>query len=223
MSKADAFLNFKPVPVKPPAASGAGAAPAKTLAGYKLVRQEQTQWCWAALTLAVADFYGKHDWTQGKLVNVERGRDDACNKPVPPAANMPWYVSKALKRAGHYADKKKQHKLTFEQAKAEIDADRPLCIRIGWKGGGGHFVGVYGYDEGGSKLLNIGDPWSGEALVAFDTFPDTYEHGGAWSWSYWTVKDGESTDEKEAAAARKAMPPSKPTPPDGASASAQEN
>ncbi len=67
--------------------------------------------------------------------------------------------------------------------KTEIDQCRPFCLRIAWNGGGGHFVTVYGYSR---KLIDIGDPWYGNSVVTYASFPSTYQGGGTWTDSYTT-------------------------------------
>jgi hypothetical protein len=68
----------------------------------------------------------------------------------------------------------------------EIGGGHVLGVRIGWNGGGGHFVMVAGYDPNG-EMLEIRDPWWGDSSVAYEGFPDTYQGHGNWTHSYRTA------------------------------------
>lgn len=72
--------------------------------------------------------------------------------------------------------------------RTEIDNGNPLGARIGWNQGGGHFVAIFGYDDTdeANELLSIGDPWSGNSIVAYDEFTSNYQGSGKWTHSYFT-------------------------------------
>ena len=195
------LLDFEDILVQVPEAVGTPPAtiPRKVL-DYTRLQQEQTNWCWAAVTLAVAQYYAKlageeePKLTQCEIVNHETGRTDCCD-PGPAAdgskCNKVNVIYKALDWVGHYAHKKKPYKPPLADPKGEIDADRPLPLLILWTGSGGHFVALHGYDEtaGATEdeaILHIADPWYGEALVPYGKFPEDYQGGGSWGWSYWT-------------------------------------
>jgi hypothetical protein len=65
----------------------------------------------------------------------------------------------------------------------EIDNGHMLCARIGWKGGGGHFVAIEGYNYD-LKMVAIEDPWYGPSDVTLDTFKNTYKGSGSWTDKY---------------------------------------
>ena len=61
----------------------------------------------------------------------------------------------------------------------------PPCIRIGWSGGGGHFIGVYGCQA--DDLILVTDPIYGDSIVTNDTLTGgTYEGNGTWTNTYFT-------------------------------------
>lgn len=153
---------------------------------YERLHQEQTNWCWAAVSLAVARYYGSAEkMTQGRIVNGQLAREDCCGDVPAAACNVPNVIYGALEDLGHYAHKKEQGKQGFENARGEIAAGRPLAVLVRWNGGGGHFLAVIGYADQG-KMLQIADPWYGESLVAYEGFPANYQHGADWGWTYWT-------------------------------------
>ena len=68
---------------------------------------------------------------------------------------------------------------------AAVDAGTPPCIRIGWSGGGGHFIGVYGIEP--TNLLWVTDPIYGQSLVSYTTLTGgTYQGNGTWTNTYFT-------------------------------------
>jgi hypothetical protein len=77
-------------------------------------------------------------------------------------------------------------KAGFPIVRNEINGCRPLCLRIGWNGGGGHFVTVYGYTAVPVQRINIADPWYGNSVVRYQPFPSSYQGGGTWTDSYTT-------------------------------------
>jgi len=201
------LLTFEEIPVKTPEAV---AAPPPSIArkvlDYETVQQEQAYWCWAAVTLAVSRYYAKvagqepPKLSQGEIVNADLAREDCCDGPCardPQKCNRVNVIYNALGRAGHYAETKAKGKPDFAAPKKEIDEGRPMVLLIKWKSGAGHFSAVYGYDESAGEsiedaLLHVADPWYGPTIVTYGSFPDTYQVGGTWGWTYWTKPaDGE--------------------------------
>jgi hypothetical protein len=75
---------------------------------------------------------------------------------------------------------------TFERIRAEIDASRPLCLRVAWYRGGSHYVVVTGYSTD-TREIYLEDSLHGPSVQAFDPFPGTYRMtGGVWRETFWT-------------------------------------
>jgi hypothetical protein len=73
----------------------------------------------------------------------------------------------------------------------QIENGNPLGCRIGWNGGGGHFVILHGYTNktGASSTENwvdVADPWYGPSSVLYDDFRTKYQKTGQWTHSYTT-------------------------------------
>ena len=78
---------------------------------------------------------------------------------------------------------------SFADLCTELDNGRPLGVRIGWSGGGGHFnvVGCYTANPlFGLQSLEIEDPWYGTSVWDYDTFRTAYQGTGSWTHSYKT-------------------------------------
>ncbi|MDF2050341.1 papain-like cysteine protease family protein [Arthrobacter sp. Cr_A7] len=153
---------------------------------FNMQRQTQSNWCWAAASTSVSHYYWRFShWTQCKVCNAELNRTDACNSPVPAACNVPWYLDRALTRTKNYVSITGQ--ITFAQIRAEIDAGRPVGARVGWNGGGGHFMMIYGYATYfGAQYVDIDDPIYGKSHLRLSDFSTNYQGSGTWTHTYFT-------------------------------------
>ncbi len=156
---------------------------------FVMQHQEQTQWCWSATATSVALYYnGASTWTQCTLVNAELGRSDCCTNPSSGDCNKPWTLSTALTRVGHLASVSGSS-TSFANVRTELDNRRPLGVRIGWSGGGGHFnvIGCYTWNSLlRLQSVEIEDPWYGTSVWDYDTFRTAYQGSGSWTHSYKT-------------------------------------
>jgi hypothetical protein len=81
--------------------------------------------------------------------------------------------------------------ISFSKVKSEIDAGRPVGARIGWSGGGGHFVCIYGYIEilgGIAEFFDIDDPIYGKSTLRVADFTSKYQTTGSWTHTYFTKR-----------------------------------
>jgi hypothetical protein len=153
---------------------------------FTMQAQTQSNWCWAATATSVSHYYWfLSPWVQCTVVNAELNRTDACNSPVPSAANVPWYLDKALTRTNNFVSW--SGVATFQQVRDEIDAGRPVGTRIGWSGGGGHFMVIYGYSKvAGTEYFDIDDPIYGKSTLTVADFSTNYQGSGSWTHTYFT-------------------------------------
>ena len=155
---------------------------------FGMQHQQQDEWCWAAVATSVAFFYTNGStWTQCSVVNAEAGRNDCCENGSSRQCNFSWFLDRALLRVSHSLSSS-SGPLSFPATCQEVNRGCPLGARIGWNGGGVHFVAVHGYDDSevGAEKLNVGDPWYGPSVVAYDTFVSGYQGSGNWTDSYRT-------------------------------------
>jgi hypothetical protein len=71
---------------------------------------------------------------------------------------------------------------TLNEIVAAVDNGHPLCVRIQWATGGGHFVTIFGY---AGNTINIADPYYGYTAMDYASFPHEYYDGGQWTHTYW--------------------------------------
>jgi hypothetical protein len=155
---------------------------------FNMQPQTQSNWCWAATSTSVSVFYSSlSPWTQCKVANGELGYSNCCNSPVPSPCNVGWYLDKALTRTENLVTV--TGPATFDQVRSEIQAGRPVGARIGWSGGGGHFMCIYGCDTiGGTEYFDIDDPIFGKNQPTVATFSSSYQGSGSWTHTYYTKR-----------------------------------
>jgi hypothetical protein len=153
---------------------------------FDMQMQTESNWCWAATSTSVSHFYWWWStWTQCRVANGELSHSDCCNSPVPGACNVPWYLDRALTRTNNFVSIMGQ--ASFQQVKDEIDAGRPVGARIGWNGGGGHFMVIYGFSRVlGLEYFDIDDPIYGKSHLAVSEFANNYRGSGTWTHTYFT-------------------------------------
>lgn len=156
---------------------------------FTMQLQTQSNWCWAATSTSVSHFYfAASRWTQCLVANGELGHGDCCNSPVPSACNVPWYLDRALQRTLNL-DHMVGGTIAFQDIKAEIDAGRVVGVRIGWSGGGGHFLAIYGYSEVGVRqFVDVDDPIFGKSHLSLSAFSTSYKGNGTWTHTYFTKR-----------------------------------
>jgi ABC-type bacteriocin/lantibiotic exporter with double-glycine peptidase domain len=126
-------------------------------------RQEDTQWCYAAIIQMVLEYYGTKI-TQPEI--VERITGSRTN-------NAPQTPTNLLTELNHTNGCHPTAILQFKKIKPQIDSKRPIIVRL--SGGSGHYVLIVGYtqdmDKGETQLIYI-DPnkskYNVETVSAFD-------------------------------------------------------
>ena len=155
---------------------------------FNMEAQTQSNWCWAATSTSVSHYYWFwSNWTQCRVAGAELNRNDCCNSPVPSPCNVPWFLDRALTRTNNFVSI--AGPVAFSAVKAEIDAGRPVGARIGWSGGGGHFVCIYGYSSFlNDEYFDIDDPIYGKSHLRVADFSSNYQASGTWTHTYFTKR-----------------------------------
>ncbi|ACU62887.1 papain-like cysteine protease family protein [Chitinophaga pinensis] len=160
-----------------------------TVLNFNMEAQTQSNWCWAATSKSVSFFYSAllNPWTQCKIASAELGQT-CCTSPVPGPCNVPWYLDKALTRTKNFVQFI-SGTMTWESVKEQIDKGLVVGTRIGWSGGGGHFMVIYGVSKVlNTKYFHIDDPIYGKSTLTVSQFSTNYQGSGSWTHSYLTKK-----------------------------------
>ena len=156
--------------------------------GFNMEAQTQTNWCWAATSKSVSHFYSfLSPWTQCKIASSELN-NTCCNSPVPGACNVPWYLDKALTRTQNFVSVQ-AGTVSWSTVKSELEKGLVVGARIGWNGGGGHFMVIHGVTRiGATQYLHIDDPIYGKSFLTYNQFATNYQGSGSWTHTYFTKK-----------------------------------
>ena len=175
-------------PIDPPDLVPRSSTPTRLVPslGFNIRTQEQSNWCWAAVGVSVSKFYDScSKWTQCSLVDAELDCSCCCNEGSSKRCNKPWYLDRALRRTYNYHNWR-SGSLSVEELIAELESGAPVAVRIGWKGGGGHFVCIDHCVTGDRQYIEVHDPWSGSATCEYIEFASNYKGMGKWTHTYLT-------------------------------------
>lgn len=155
---------------------------------FTMESQIKTNWCWAATAKSVSHFYSAFSpWTQCKIAAEELDKT-CCNTPTPSGCNVPWYLNEALSRTQNFVSFQ-SGTLSYNTIKEQLQAGLVIGTRIGWNGGGGHFMVIYGLSKIlGTEYLYIDDPIYGKSVLKYSEFATNYQGSGSWTHSYFTKK-----------------------------------
>jgi len=143
-------------------------------------------WCWAATGKSTSGFYDpESEFTQCSIANLLCEETTCCRNRPP--CDIPKRLSDTLKATGNYVNHL-QDIIEWREVRSEIEAERLVCARIEWTGGGGHFVAIYGVAQTESvQWLHIDDPLYGQSFLPYDEFVHNYHSAGSsWSHTYFT-------------------------------------
>jgi hypothetical protein len=124
--------------------------------------------------------------TQCEQANNQLKLTTCCADGSSAGCDVPWYLNFALDGLGNFA-RMSGSALSFAEVQSQIRVSRPVGCRIGWSGGGAHFVAIDGLDPASpNQLLSIKDPIYGTSVVPYNTFSTSYQGIGSWTTSYLT-------------------------------------
>ena len=184
-------LNVSVARAAAAAPTGGAGHSSGPLAGFAMQVQQQTEWCWAAVSASVANFFGSLTWTQCKVAAGELGLN-CCGSDGPQGCNQPWTLHQPLSRVGHF-NRMSSASTSFIDSQNEINAGRPLCCRIAWARGNAHFVALGGCSTApdGTEYVDSYDPFYGLVQKTYADFVSAYlTVGDSWTHSYFTIKSG---------------------------------
>jgi hypothetical protein len=146
---------------------------------FEIETQLQDQWCWAAVSASISGYYSPEDkWSQCKIASYVLA-GNCCDDPG--SFNKAAYLQEAL-RVIEKLRGIELRSLSFEDIQSELLRGNPIAVRIGWEGGGGHFVIIRGCrDKSGVQTVNIVDPFFADSIHRYDDFCNAYLGQGEWT------------------------------------------
>ena len=142
--------------------------------------QEQDQWCWAASSQAVMEYY-RTIKTQTEIAQYGTGGQNIWNwltgSSTNPTRNGIDLILLYFARLAttHYSSS-----LLESTVKTQIDARRPFVVRWGWDTGGGHFVVARGLVGDNMYLM---DPWYGPTINTYSWVCQGSSSGSMHTWT----------------------------------------
>jgi len=130
---------------------------------FRMQKQEQLNWCWAAVSASVAVFHRDQNWRQCTVVNTVLnailGGTDCCQSGSSDQCNIPWDLRVALLRIGHLAPPV-SGPLPFAGVQSQIQNQQPIACRISSPGPTAHFIAIIGcaQTDSGQQWLTVADP-----------------------------------------------------------------
>lgn len=176
-------------PVAGAAPLGGAGGTSGSLPNFAVARQEQSNWCWAAVSSSVANFFGPPQWTQCRVASAELAPLNCCGGDASGSCNQEGYLDRALQRVGHF-NQLIFTTLNFGAVQNELNATRPVGCRIAWSGGGAHFVALGGWliAGNGTQYVDVYDPFYGPTQKKYSDFVSGYmTQGDSWSHTYLTA------------------------------------
>jgi len=101
------------------------------------------------------------------------------------ACNQPWYLDRALTRTDNFASRS-NGPASMSELRSQLSAGHPVGARIGWAGGGGHFVTISGCLDDATGVLEVRDPIYGTSEISIANFRSSYQGSGSWTHTYYT-------------------------------------
>ncbi|MBK5290397.1 MAG: C39 family peptidase [Acidobacteriia bacterium] len=152
---------------------------------FELQQQERSNWCWAAVTVSVLRFFSPESQTrQCGIAHDEL--DLRCCEDAERKCNQVRSLQPPLASIGRLRGEKRAEPLSFDEIRQEIDNGVPVCARIAWRSGGGHFVVISGYDilPKMGEVVIVDDPQAGRSRLTYEGFLSRYKRIGEWTHTY---------------------------------------
>lgn len=147
----------------------------------RYIKQEQTNWCWAACAQMVLRRFGNSTVRQCDLAHRLFGEPSCCDNPSSPLCNEAAQVPDIAGVYSAWGRKKPEYvgkSVPFETLQNEINAKRPVEVGFIWKDGTGHQAIVCGWDvDDTGPLLLVNDPKYGLGAVYYVNLKLAYGWG----------------------------------------------
>lgn len=155
-----------------------------------MIKQEQTQWCWAACTDMIVHFYGNAGLRQCDCAAWLFANNTCCISPSSSPCNRPCQVNDVSRVLAQFGVRSSSRNGTVPSLtlKNEVAAGRPVEVAYAWDGGGGHVAVVCAWDQNGSDdFVRVNDPAYGSGGVYYKNLLTAYGLG-RWFWTWTDIR-----------------------------------
>ena len=157
--------------------------------------QQQSNWCWAAVSYCVYYFFcpgNPRGISQCEVVNGVLNQTICCSQGDGSVCNQENFLNVALSWVNCFRFWMAEV-TPYYLLQREILAGNPLGIRVQWAGGGAHFLAIDGYYNDlpmwGSGIT-VKDSIYGYDYLPYDEVVDNYKKPGSkWTHSYFTANN----------------------------------
>lgn len=171
-------------------AAGAPGTAVKKLA-MSIEHAVPSNWCWAAVASAIANFYGGST-SPCEIATKCLKKGDCCTPPTTneDPRNSEAGIAGALIAIGQTGDNSPW--LQFDDLVDEIKSQHPVCCHIEWPSGSvpsGHFLIVVGVDEAAKTVDVLDNQFGDKDGMPYDQLRNGYLNGvGEWGATFLTRK-----------------------------------
>lgn len=123
-------------------------------------------WCWAAVALGIWRYFNKGAgvFPMCRIANLVLGSQNCCSETGGAACDVPAALDDALKTVKRNPGFEPRA-LTESELREHLEKlQLPVAVRLEWKGGGGHFVVIYGYRIDDEMYLLFDDSIYGRSV-----------------------------------------------------------
>jgi len=160
---------------------------------FKVQPQQESEWCWLAVTASIDTYYSQPSaWTQCLLANDQLFQQTCCQDGKTADCNKPGSLQSSLGRVQRLRNSVASP-ILFLGVQQEIDSlnpvGRPIAVGITWPDGDtGHAVIIVGWDStAGEDYVYVADPADGSTRhIPYSTFLVSYDGKGTWNNTYFT-------------------------------------
>lgn len=150
-------------------------------------RQDQTEWCWAAVSFSLDRFYDPATaLSQCKVAAQVLGSNCCEDKAI---CNEPLDLAIVLREINRL-EQEIRRPIDSDTLSDLIESKKPIAVGIAWFAGGAHFVVIDGWDKE-SNMVSVRDPdrTRGDTCIDLDEFTGNYANAGLWRFTYLTSNE----------------------------------
>jgi hypothetical protein len=172
-------------------AANSATLTSRTSQPFPIQAQQMSNWCWAALTASLCDYYTTPGpYNQQQVVALVINLPICGAGPLNPFCNQTCDIATALSTVGHLNGNAIDGTIQPGAMQQALQQYGPVACEMSIPNIGGHAVAVVNAYPGPSNKLyvDVADPSDGTIqTMSFDNFSSDYRAtGGSWARTYLT-------------------------------------